>query len=562
MSQYFDVSGVNLVSSGGSRLYENTVAINLSESAAEIISEGINSKIYSFPINTSKTTLEIGKDASGKYINGCIKSFTYYSQSLTSQQLKSLTSRKETTPLPSASEPNLTMGVSIISQNTTWNLRSTGTVNYDVDWGDGQIETEQTSNTKAHTYASPGIYKVVVKIRSGVWRPFYNNNVDAERIVSIFGTGTGWSFGTNLANAFQGGINITFIDNLTGTSLVTDFSNFCIGCNSLIFFPFLNTSSGTNFTNTWHSCISLTSFPLLDTSKGTNFTGTWQNCISLKSFPLINTSSATNFNRTWFNCRSLSSFPIIDCSKVTNFVQAWFGCSSLSSFPLLNTSSGTSFEAAWNGCTSLTNFPLLNASNVTNFGGAWINCSSLTSFPVLDTSKGTIFGSAWYGCSSLTSFPQINTSLGTDFIRAWFSCFSLTSFPVIDTSKGTNFLETWRSCGITSFPELNFSSAVGLASQTNTGFSSTWRFCNLLTTFPANRFDNVVATNFSNAFEGCALTAQSIENILVSINIASTSNGSLSFSGGTNATKTTWTTAANAAYDALISRGWTITFRA
>jgi len=32
--------------------------------------------------------------------------------------------------------------------------------------------------------------------------------------------------------------------------------------------------------------------------------------------------------------------------------------------------------------------------------------------------------------------------------------------------------------------------------------------------------------------------------------------------GGTNASKTTWTTAANTAYDALIARGWTIAFNA
>jgi hypothetical protein len=59
----------------------------------------------------------------------------------------------------------------------------------------------------------------------------------------------------------------------------------------------------------------------------------------------------------------------------------------------------------------------------------------------------------------------------------------------------------------------------------------------------------------------CALTAQSIENILVSINTANTSNGNLGLSGGTNAVKTSWTANANTAYDALVARGWTITFR-
>jgi len=72
----------------------------------------------------------------------------------------------------------------------------------------------------------------------------------------------------------------------------------------------------------------------------------------------------------------------------------------------------------------------------------------------------------------------------------------------------------------------------------------------------------LIATAFSNAFLNCALTAQSIENILTSLVTNGQSNITLTLSGGTNATKTTWTANANTAYDALIARGWTITFRA
>lgn len=75
-------------------------------------------------------------------------------------------------------------------------------------------------------------------------------------------------------------------------------------------------------------------------------------------------------------------------------------------------------------------------------------------------------------------------------------------------------------------------------------------------------FNTVTTTHFEEAFTGCALTAASIENILVSINTANTSNGRLGLGGGTNAAKTTWTGPANTAYDALVARGWTITFNA
>ena len=73
-------------------------------------------------------------------------------------------------------------------------------------------------------------------------------------------------------------------------------------------------------------------------------------------------------------------------------------------------------------------------------------------------------------------------------------------------------------------------------------------------------FNNVVTNHFQDAFVNCALTAQSIENILVSINVGNTSNGRLGIGGGSNAAKTTWSTAANTAFNLLVARGWTITY--
>jgi hypothetical protein len=173
------------------------------------------------------------------------------------------------------------------------------------------------------------------------------------------------------------------------------------------------------------------------------------------------------------------------------------------------------------------------------------------------------FGQTWQGCSSLTSFSLIDTSSGTNFNFAWSGCSSLTSFPLIDTSSGVYFRSAWQACSnLTSFPALNFNSAAGLPGEGSVGFVFAWAGCTKLASFPPGLFDNTIATNFSDAFSNCALTAQSIENILVSINTSNTSDGALTLSGGTNAIKSTWTAAANDAYDALIARGWTISFRA
>ena len=65
---------------------------------------------------------------------------------------------------------------------------------------------------------------------------------------------------------------------------------------------------------------------------------------------------------------------------------------------------------------------------------------------------------------------------------------------------------------------------------------------------------------FNSAWTNCALTAQSIENILTSLDINGASNITLHINSGTNASKSTWSTSANDAYDNLIAKGWTISY--
>jgi hypothetical protein len=304
---------------------------------------------------------------------------------------------------------------------------------------------------------------------------------------------------------------------------VTNFGNYWRLRSELTSFPLLNVSSGTSFINAWNGCSSLTSFPSLDVSSGTNFSYAWYGCSSLTSFPVLDVSSGTYFGYAWQGCSSLNSFPALDVSSGINFLATWHGCSSLTSFPALDVSSGTSFGSAWEGCSSLTSFPSLDVSNGTNFSYAWNGCSSLTSFPALDVSSGTYFGYAWQGCSSLNSFPALDVSSGTNFGFAWNGCSSLTSFPSLDVSNGTSFVYAWNGCSS-------------------------------LTSFPANMFDTVTATDFVAAFTNTNLTQTSIDNILVSLDTASQSNGTFNQSGGSAPSAT-----GEAAINNLRSRGWTVT---
>ena len=240
----------------------------------------------------------------------------------------------------------------------------------------------------------------------------------------------------------------------------------------------------------------------------TDFNNGWYNSVPLTSFPLIDTSSATNILGAWRSCSSLTSFPLINTSLVTNLINAWRDCTSLTTFPLIDTSSGTNFNSTWRGCTSLTTFPLIDTSSGENITAAWQSCTSLSSFPLIDASAATTVNRTWSTCSSLTSFPAIDIPLSTDFFQTWSTCSSLTSFPLIDVSSGQRFSFAWQKC-------------------TN------------LTTFPAGFFDNWSPTSlfnsvFSETWGLCtSLTAQSVENILTSLDTSGVYGTTTGASGGT-----------------------------
>jgi|TARA_B100002052_G_scaffold134309_1_gene123368 hypothetical protein len=205
----------------------------------------------------------------------------------------------------------------------------------------------------------------------------------------------------------------------------------------------------------------------------------------------------------------------------------------ISSDPIFHSESGgQSLTAAWYGATSMTTF--------------------ISRPEVFD--NVTFLYRAWRDCSSLAAMPVINTSACTSFSQTWRQCSSLTSFPLIDTSSGQDFSDAWRGCsGLTSFPKLDFSSA--------TTFKLCWNSCTSLTDFPANVFDTLgtlAADAFQFTFGNCALTAQSIENILTSLDTSGKTNITLTIAGGSNAGQSTWSAAANTALSNLTSKGWTI----
>ena len=280
-----------------------------------------------------------------------------------------------------AGDAKITYGIT--STGGVFNLRSSGTVDYEVEWGDGTVE-RSTSNTLAHTYAA-GSY--VLKVRTAQqYRPFFNNSTDGDQITSV-ALVSDLDVGTDLTSAWYGANNITSFDAAFGV-----------------------TAGVTNFFNTWRSCASLTSFPLIDVSSGTSFGFTWYNCASLTSFPLIDTSSGTNFQRAWQNCQSLTSFPLIDVSSGTSFNNAWRICTGLTTFPAnffdswTGTPANNCFLNAWFGCTSLTATSVENILNSIDTSGQSAPASGVNITINYDTNTGT---------------PNISTAVSNLKGRGW-----------------------------------------------------------------------------------------------------------------------------------------------
>jgi hypothetical protein len=143
----------------------------------------------------------------------------------------------------------------------------------------------------------------------------------------------------------------------------------------------------------------------------------------------------------------------------------------------------------------------------------------------------------------------------TNISYAW-TGFLGSTFPILDLNKVSTAGAAWKLCiNLTAFPAITFNAG--------TSFFRTWESCSSLATFPANMFDTtgtLSSSAFNYCWSNCALTAQSIENILVSLDTNGQSNIELAIDGGTNAGQSTWTAAANTAYTNLINKGWTITF--
>ena len=147
------------------------------------------------------------------------------------------------------------------------------------------------------------------------------------------------------------------------------------------------------------------------------------------------------------------------------------------------------------------------------------------------------------GAANLTSFTVSNDTdfgLVNSLNNAFRDCSSLASFPYFLTSTQVTFNNCWKDCAS-------------------------------LKDFPPNFFDHIATTGnaspFANAWSGCALSPESIQNILVSLDTMTLlptdspiTNTNVVLNGGTNAAYSTWSTTAQAALTSLQTKGWNVLY--
>jgi hypothetical protein len=335
------------------------------------------------------------------------------------------------------------------------------------------------------------------------------------------------------------------------TQGVTSFYDAWRNCNEITEFPCVDSSAVTDFSYAWQYCESLATFPNINTSAGENFTYSWA-YTGLTSFPRLNTSNGSIFYGTWAGCYYMTgTFPKLDFSEAVDFSYAWYYVSiELSeeesvSFPIGIFDSckknGLDFNNAWFGCylsqTSVNN--IIRSLDGTDTLSGYLDmrsCGSMPSATVINNNVINLWDKGWtvlldYGSTGLpVPDYECSTSVnpaGEEYLaQAWKNC-GLTEFPNLNVSSCKVFYETWYGNSFTIFPALNTSQG--------TNFNGAWQYCTSLTTFPAAMFDSCSATNFTDAWFNCALSQQSVDNILVSLDTAGQSDGIVNIFGGASA---------------------------
>ena len=368
------------------------------------------------PCETNKYTLSVNvlSNGSGAYRTGTVKLYADNGTLLGTVEIAQL-------PVDTDKMNKMIIRVSANQANKyTAVLPLSGTVQCEINWGDGSAKEVVTTTLPRHTYVTNedvAYYDVEI---SGIVTSLSSSKIDDTYKNAIYEIKQWGKTGlTSMNSAFLGCNNLRTVaaDQSEAFEKVADFS-YC-----------------------FQDCIRLeTLFPNLFSyaSNATTFNYAFSGCSGLKNVPeslFANCNKVTGFN--WvFAYTSLTEVPeklFTFCPLVRTFCYSFYKCSSLKTVPVglfTNNSEVIDFNRTFSD-SAIESVPedlFKNCTKVDTFSGLFHNCSQLTSVPAglfRNCPDVTSFNDSFFSCEKLTTIP-VNIFDGnrrvTDFRGVFIYC--------------------------------------------------------------------------------------------------------------------------------------------
>ena len=183
---------------------------------------------------------------------------------------------------------------------------------------------------------------------------------------------------------------------------------------------YLNTSEVTNMANMFNGCINLTAIDLshFNTSKVTDMEYMFQDCQQLLQLDVshFNTSNVTNMEGMFDGCQRLSQLDVtnFNTSNVTNMEYMFQDCQRLLQLDLshFDTGSVTTMRGMFGFCESLNSIDMrsFNTQNVTDMNAMFFCCQSLRTLDLssFNTTNVGNMSQMFQGCTSLQTIIVSN----------------------------------------------------------------------------------------------------------------------------------------------------------
>ena len=353
---------------------------------------------------------------------------------------------------------------------TSFTIRTTGTCTYVVDWGDDSSETV-TATTATHSYSTAGTYNVGIRVVSGTFRPYYNNNADGDVITKFRGR-SDFEFTGSLDSAFYGCGNldeitadfsqVTSITNAFRDTPLVEFQNTGAGATVLNqnLFGFNDLSSVTSNTSAFTNCSSLKNIVGLDFSSTTNLSSVFGGTTNpvrfgTENLPIkLGTTAGDLSLSSLFSQKTNLREVHLDYGERISSLQSAFYQSGITTFSVgdNNLSNVTDMTNAFNQCTSIRNFgteanpiEFRTSGSTFSLSGAFTQAYALKEFHITSGAMINSLSSTFNEATGITTFKIGDGKLTnvTNMSGAFRRSYALLSFgteanPISFGSTGTN----------------------------------------------------------------------------------------------------------------------------